>query len=154
MSARSFADRLAEIEKEQKGTRSERDFARSLGVEPGTYRSLKTGTNPRLDTLMSIAKGARVSVGWLAAEEEPKVPTQMQSQSMSLGPPVDAELLREIIEIVEKALTAQRKTLPAAKKAEVIALSYSFCVEEAALSGSEAKEIAPRVLEPFLKLVA
>ena len=151
----SFSDRLAEIEREQKGSRSERDFARALGLEPGTYRSLKAGTNPRLDTLVTIARRAGVSVGWLAAEDGPKVPGQTQSQSMISGQALlDAELLREIVEIVEKALAAQKKTLPAAKKAELIAESYSFCMDEAALTGAGAKDMAPRVLGRFLKLVA
>lgn len=145
----TFATRLLELI----GEANRSAFARKSGISETSIRQYLAGTMPGIDKAMQIADAADVEPLWLIAGRGPK--DRSQSQSMSGGQaPLDAELLREIVEIVENALSAQKKSLPPAKKAELIAESYSFCMDEAALTGAGAKDMAPRVLGRFLKLVA
>lgn len=51
------------------GEDSERKFARDVGVNDGTLRSVLKGTKPSVDFVVTIAKAKGVSVGWLAAGE-------------------------------------------------------------------------------------
>lgn len=66
-----FASRLGALQ----GTNSARSFARRLDMSEGTYRSLIKNENPTLSTLLAIAEKTGVSVGWLANEEGPMVPS-------------------------------------------------------------------------------
>ena len=72
----SFSERLVSLQ----GDRSARSFAQSLGISEGAYRALVRGGSPTLDTLLAIARGADVSVQWLATGEGDTRPGTAQTQ--------------------------------------------------------------------------
>ena len=59
---------------------SDRNFAQSAGLNPSTFRSVKTGSSPTLETLLSICRAANVNVGWLATGEGPMRPGEQDAQ--------------------------------------------------------------------------
>jgi transcriptional regulator with XRE-family HTH domain len=67
MSSETFADRLATL---IAPARSERAFAKEIGLSPGGLRGLlHEGNSPTLDTLTAIANARGVSLQWLATGE-------------------------------------------------------------------------------------
>lgn len=62
MKENAFADRLSKII----GGETIRSFAQRAGISEGTVRNLLSGGQPRLDSLLRIARAADTSVEWLA----------------------------------------------------------------------------------------
>jgi hypothetical protein len=89
------------------------------------------GGTPDFDTLIAIANKNGVTVGWLAAGEAPSAEKRPGFDvAESAGDTVDYQLLRVVVETVAETLQSQRRVLPPATLAEVIALSYSIMSKE------------------------
>ena len=58
---RQLPDRLAQV----RGDRSQRQFARELGVFQQNVNRYESGTTPHTDFLITLALKERVSVDWL-----------------------------------------------------------------------------------------
>lgn len=81
METKTFAERLAALIPPAK---SERAFAKEIGISPAGLRGLLHGGNsPTLDTLLAIAQARQVSIAWLAAGEGPKYVTEPVSEPAS-----------------------------------------------------------------------
>ena len=74
------SDGLVERIKQITEGMSDRNFAQSAGLNPSTFRSVKTGSSPTLETLLSICRAANVNVGWLATGEGPMRPGEQGTQ--------------------------------------------------------------------------
>ena len=62
---RKLSDRLAQV----RGDRSQRQFARELGVFQQNVNRYESGTTPHTDFLITLAVKERVSVNWLLLGE-------------------------------------------------------------------------------------
>ena len=58
---RKLADRIAEV----RGDRSQRQFARDLGVFQQNVNRYESGTTPHADFLITLAVKENVSIDWL-----------------------------------------------------------------------------------------
>jgi hypothetical protein len=89
------------------------------------------GGKPDFDTLIAIANKGGVAVGWLAAGEATSAANHhVFDVAESAGDTVDYQLLRVVVETVAETLQSQRRVLPPAKMAEVVALAYSIMSKE------------------------
>lgn len=110
---------------------TDREFASRLGLSPAGVSRLMNGGKPDFDTLIAIANKVGVAVGWLAAGEAPSAAKpHVFDVAESAGDTVDYQLLRVVVETVAETLQSQRRVLPPAKLAEVVALAYSIMSKE------------------------
>lgn len=70
------------------GEDSERKFARDVGVNDGTLRSILKGTRPSVDFVVAVAKAKGVGVGWLAAGEGNKFLDANEVEASTDGPSI------------------------------------------------------------------
>ena len=102
---------------------------RIAGVHPNQLRRYVTGENEMpARVAVALAKRARVSLDWLLAGEGPR-----EGKA-----PLDEALMREVIQHAEKILAEDKKSLPPAKKAELIVLIYKLLVAKPAATRSPA----------------
>lgn len=67
---------------------------------------------------------------------------------------LDVELLAEISQMLEQWLDRHKRRMEPAQRGRFLAEAYAFCVEEAEASQKSAQEVAPRIIERFLRVVA
>jgi len=85
------------------------ELAKRAGIEEETLRKYRVrASEPSRPILVALARGAGVSVGWLAGEEAP----------------VSLTLLREVIAQLEEALDGADAELTPSRKAELIIALY------------------------------
>lgn len=110
---------------------SQADFAARAGVSQAGLSGILRGAIPGIDVVIAIANAGGVSVEWLALGiEQPgnrELKTQVAARQEN---PLDYDLLRVVIEVVEKELKARRKQLSPDTKAEVFALAYAIMRDE------------------------
>ncbi|HML31034.1 MAG TPA: helix-turn-helix domain-containing protein [Hyphomicrobium sp.] len=88
---------------------------------------------------------------WLLTGQSASPPA---STSVAVTATLDYKLLTEIIEALERWLQRNGREMPARKKAEFVSEAYAYCIEDATRYGADAVDIAPRVVERFLRLVS
>lgn len=109
-------------------------FARRCGVGESTLRNIiKSGAWPRTDNLIAIADTANVNIEWLATGRGPK---QRGSSTPTIpqAPPIPASIiniedihrLTLAIEAVEEGLGSIYSTIPADKRAKLVAAAYDL----------------------------
>lgn len=106
-------------------------LANMCGVSESTIRSYLAGrTTPTLTVLGSISKALNIPETWLVSGapegqhviEEPVI-TKRSNSSVS----VDAEMLRKLIEAIDRLDRMRDRPLSPDKKAKIIALLYEYC---------------------------
>jgi transcriptional regulator with XRE-family HTH domain len=120
-----FIDRLRQVVDHVGG---QKELERLSGVDQTTISAwLKRAKNPKFQTVKKIADATGYSAEWLylgkgsqRSEEEPS--------AVSATPPLDIELLAQIIEHVESALTLRghQYQMKPRDKARVVAIAYDF----------------------------
>lgn len=73
-----IADRIASLMDE----RSEAAFARKCGISQPLLRKYLTGSQPRIDKLLSISEATGVTLMWLATGQEPKFRSAAEGASV------------------------------------------------------------------------
>jgi len=125
------------------------------GIAVGTLRNHETGVSqPKTEHLQKLAM-LGCDVGWLLtgrhlATDLPPVSTQNSVPAASL----DADLLADIAGMLEDWLGRNRRQMEPRQRGRFIAEAYAFCVEEMTETHKPAAEIAPRIVERFLRVVA
>jgi transcriptional regulator with XRE-family HTH domain len=121
---RELRSRISEIVQDLGGVAA---LARRAGLSPSTiaqYISDKPGraSEPGATAALKLARGAGVRLEWLVAGEGPK--------RASESAPIDFALLRLVVEGVEEGLTGARRTMPPAKKADLVARCYELFADQ------------------------
>lgn len=104
METETFASRLASLIPPAK---SERAFAREIGLSPAGLRGLlHNGNSPTLDTILAITRVRDVSIAWLTAGEGPRtiskgVETRTESTVASTKP-LDPELMARVVDRIAR----------------------------------------------------
>ncbi|MGN1080321.1 MAG: helix-turn-helix domain-containing protein [Alphaproteobacteria bacterium] len=119
-----FADRLSsEI---LKNYRSVRAFALENGINPSTMALYATGqSEPTRPVLCIIAKALNVSLDWLATGEG--LPEKDSLDEMVKDIKVDADLMAEIVKVVNEYLDSLDRELPPEKLGKIYAYLYNYC---------------------------
>lgn len=112
------------------GAESQAAFAERAGISQAGLSGVLRGAVPGLDVVIAIAKAGNVSVGWLAAGERPALPTGELVVAPENEKPLNQDILRVVVQTIEDFLQEQRRSLAAAKKAEVIALCYAIAMAD------------------------
>jgi transcriptional regulator with XRE-family HTH domain len=104
-------------------------LARRAGLSASTvaqYTTDKPGraSEPGAIAVAKLARAAEVRVEWLVSGDGPK------AEADARGSKADLALLRLVIEGVEEGLARARRTMPAAKKAELVARFYELFAGE------------------------
>lgn len=105
-------------------------LAERAGISEATIRRYRAGDDPKLSVLVKIAEAAGMPLSMLIFGEP--VPSQAFAQLREVGDNgdhimvVDIAVLAEIIESVDDALAVKKVTLTAKKKAQLIAVFYSY----------------------------
>jgi transcriptional regulator with XRE-family HTH domain len=110
---------------------SQADFAARAGVSQAGLSGILRGAIPGIDVVIAIANAGGVSVEWLALGiEQPGHRERKTQVAARQENPLDYDLLRVVIEVVEKELKSRRKQLSPEIKAEVFALAYAIMRDE------------------------
>jgi len=120
-----FIERLREVVDHIGG---QKELERVSGVDQTTISAwLKRAKNPKFQTVKKIADATGFCAQWLYLGSGPKRADD-ESPSVAGPPPLDLELLAQIIEHVESALTLRghQFRLKPRDKARVVALAYDF----------------------------
>jgi transcriptional regulator with XRE-family HTH domain len=121
----SFIERLREVVEHVGG---QKELERVSGVDQTTISAwLKRVKNPKFQTVTKIANATGFSAEWLYLGRGPKRPEE-EPFSGTDRPSLNLELLTQIIEHVESALTLRgdRYRMKCAEKARVVAAAYEF----------------------------
>lgn len=140
----SFGNRLEALiqEKGKKEKFSQAELARQLGVQRQRISDWIVGrAEPNMETIKKIAEILGLpSVGQLFGEEPPV-------------PPVDQNLLTEILTLVEKLTQNQRVSLSVQQKSQFVSLAYQKILERRS-SGKHNTDIraTTEIIDLFTKL--
>lgn len=126
---------------------TQESLAAAIGVSvSGIKKWLSGGTDPGWSGVVAAAQTCGISLDWLATGKGAPEPADGSAARM------DAQLLSSVIGLVEEWLDQHRRSLPAAKKAEVIIALYEIALDEK--EGGAAAAVKPRTVERILRLVA
>lgn len=121
---------LGERIKLLRGRRSQKEFAKELGIPPttlGNYENNKSELNfAMIDQFVTIFK---VNIEWLLFGRGPMYGEPSHSQK-TVEESIDTGRLTEAIKVVEQGLGETQRTMLADKKAELIAAIYDFLLDE------------------------
>lgn len=110
-----------------KGNRSA--FARATGVSPGGLKRYMSGGEPTLNKLISIAKGSKVNLLWLATgegEKHPRATGVTREDSVDYtATDVDETALKRALETVDEALALANREVGVERKAGIVAAVYT-----------------------------
>lgn len=67
---------------------------------------------------------------------------------------LDIDLLAEISGMLEQWLERHKRRMEPAQRGRFLAEAYAFCLEEAEASQKPVQDVAPRIVERFLRVVA
>jgi len=108
---------------------SVRALADKSGVSERRIASWLAGTEPKINALAAVAAAADVSLDWLATGEGPSSITDVVNLAQP-DAPVDMEVLKLVLEMIENWLDDNDRTLAASKKAEVVVMAYEIVMED------------------------
>lgn len=91
------------------------------------YRYAKGLSRPTFDAVAKLAFSAGYSLDWLYSGEGPE--KRPEAESLNAGG-LDQDALKFCLEALETALQRTGRTLTAQKKADVLAVLYSFALED------------------------
>lgn len=113
------------------------DFCRLTGINRRTLDYYLSATSePKASTLAQIATAANVSLDWLILGTESKKETSMSAEATST---LDAELLEEIIELVDSHFKFEKARI----KSSLITKIYAYILKKRAeREASKEKDIA------------
>ena len=118
------------------GRESVTAFGRRCGIGEATLRKYFSGTLPNSDNLVAMADAGNVNIEWLAAGRGPKlrgasIPTIPQAPPIQ--PSVfhidDIHRLTLAIEAVEEGLGKIYSSVPADKRAKLVAAAYDLLID-------------------------
>ena len=126
---------------------TQKQMAQVVGVALRTYARYELeGGAPKSHVLRTLS-GMGFDVGWNVSAD---TPSEKEDRPVT----IDLDLLAEVIALLEGWLERNHKQLEPRKKAEFIATAYDFCTEEEKQADVSAVDVAPRVVERFLRLVS
>ncbi|MFG1465362.1 helix-turn-helix domain-containing protein [Xanthobacter sp. DSM 24535] len=147
---KQFAVRLRDL----KAGQSEAEFAKSIGVsQTAVNQYLNAKQDPKSPVLARISTRYGVSLDWLVFGGVAAGSQKGEAASPSPRPaaPLDVDLLKQALTLVDEWLAKNRRAMPPSKKAEVVSMIYQFAIEDQAL-GKE--PIDTHRVAQFLRLVA
>lgn len=102
------------------------DFAEKCGVSIRAYQDYEAGKRlPGSETLQALAE-AGIDLNWLLTGTG----QMLRDAPSALPSPLDEQLLAETLRLVDDWLSAHRRTMTAARKAEVAASIYAMALED------------------------
>lgn len=111
------------------------EFADKLGLSPRAYANYERGEREVPTALFkSLCENFRIDPLWLLTGpmEEPQYIGSRR---------LDADLLEQIISLVDEWLTKHRRMLKPDKKARVIRLAYEHCMDQGKLNTGHIREM-------------
>lgn len=138
-----IGDRLREVRTNLGLTQPE--VAARMGVSNRAYQTYEAGERQPKAADLAGLHGEGIDLNWLLTGEG----GMYRNPPLEALPVVDEDLLCEALKLVEDWLTANRRTMAPAKKAEVVIGIYSMASEDAA----EGKPLEARRVAHILKLV-
>ncbi|MQT14420.1 helix-turn-helix domain-containing protein [Segnochrobactrum spirostomi] len=131
MASDTIASRLLEIR--EKSRQTQRGISNALGIAYRTWQDIEKGKNvPSGETLLRIAQFG-YSPTWVLTGQGPmELSATGAQQASQASSALDVESLTQSIQIVQDWLTQNRRTMPADRQAEVIALIYDLAMQEMA----------------------
>lgn len=126
-------------------------LAEKIGVSPRSLQEHEKGTTTPKGAPLRRLAAMGCDLTWLLTGARSN---QVASTSVAVAATLDYKLLTEIIEALERWLQRNGREMPARKKAEFVSEAYAYCIEDATRYGADAVDIAPRVVERFLRLVS
>ena len=125
---------ISQIEKilQEKGI-NQSEFNEAIKVSQAITK-WKSGQTPSAESLLAIKKTFGISIDHLLTGEEPCAPEIAASpkeiyEARPLAP-VEAELLNQILTIIEETLKEEKKALAAELKGRLISRIYNDCAED------------------------
>lgn len=125
---------------------SQAAFSRRIGIPLRTLQNIEQAKTVRMDT-NSLAKIAQtgVNIEWfITGEGVPFGQPDRGERPVEPPPPVDTDLLAQVIDGLERALKTQKLVMETDKKAELISLLYEYFLDK--------DKVRPTVVERFLKI--
>ncbi|WP_341990324.1 helix-turn-helix transcriptional regulator [Azorhizobium sp. AG788] len=151
----SFRERLKEWRESQGLTQT--DLANRLGASLRSLTRWESGEGlPNGEALFALAE-LGCDPTWLLTGRNSsgaKDSGQLGEPHSSAVTAIDAELLADIAKMLEQWLERHKRRMEPAQRGRFLAEAYAFCIEEMAASHKPAAEIAPRIVERFLRVVA
>lgn len=109
------------------------ELARKAAIPRSSLENYLTGSRePKATPLAKIAQAVGVSAHWLLTGDGPMRLSEARESSAPTSQALDVESLTQSIQIVQDWLAENRRTMPAAKQAEVVALIYDLAMQELA----------------------
>lgn len=109
------------------------ELARRSGIPRRSLENYLSGDRePKASAAAAIAKAADVSAHWLLTGVGPMRLSEAREPSAPTSQSLDVDSLTQSIQIVQDWLALNRRTMPADKQAEVIALIYDLAMQEMA----------------------
>ncbi|WP_322994038.1 helix-turn-helix transcriptional regulator [Castellaniella sp.] len=129
-------------------------FAKLTGTAFRTYQDYELGNSP--PKIGFVQKFAEIGGDptWLLTGQEPSSGVPQGPARTEEAPPLDIGLLSSITGMLEEWLERHQRRMEPNQRGRFIAEAYAFCMEETQHSQTPAAEMAPRVVERFLRLVS
>lgn len=87
---------------------------------------------PKLEPLIQIAKATNVSLDWLATGEGAREKDSLDEMTKNIR--IDADLMAELVKIVNEYLDSLDRELPPEKLGKVYAYLYNYCHKDEPVS--------------------
>jgi transcriptional regulator with XRE-family HTH domain len=123
----------------------QKSMARRFGLGDTTWQRLELESRAPKDEVLAQLINLGFSVDWLLSG----VGNMRREQQPKESPPLDEELLKQSLHLVEDWLAENRRVMAPDRKAAVVAEIYAFIRDEEA----EGKSISPKNMGRVLKLV-
>lgn len=130
------------------------ELAERLGVSTRSLSRWESGEGlPNGEAIQTLAN-LGCDPTWLLTGREPSSGVTQSPARTEEAPPLDIGLLSSITGMLEEWLERHQRRMEPNQRGRFIAEAYAFCMEETQHSQTPAVEMAPRVVERFLRLVS
>lgn len=130
---------------------SQPQAAEKFDILLATWKKYEKGpSEPGSGALKGLAKGG-VNINWLVTGNGPMLLSELTQAKQDKAPvpnsPIDYVLLRDLIEMLERALDTRNLMLEPPRKAATIQIMYEYCK-------LDKETTVPEMVDRILKLVA